>query len=353
MKYFECYLALMLISGTLTIQAQDSLEKHPRCEVTSSEFVLDKPPFKQCHASTLIEMADGSVFAAFFGGSYESANDVKIWGAIRKNDRWKHPFVLADGQVNDTLIYPCWNPVLFKSSQGMIYLFYKVGKNPREWYGMMKTSVDEGLNWSASIALPSGVLGPIKNKPIELDDGNLLCPSSTETSTEWKVQMESYDVKQKSWKVTKVDQSDTLQVIQPTILRYDASTFSILCRSQSNFIITSISVDKGESWSRLAPINLPNPNSGIDGLTLRQGGHLLVYNPLLSGKEWVEGRNRLNLAWSEDGLTWTDILILENEETGEFSYPAIIQSADGKIHITYTHNRTQIKYWKIELKNND
>jgi predicted neuraminidase len=350
MKYFKYYLAFTLFAGTLAIHAQESIEGPPFCKAITSGFVLDKPPFQQCHASTLIEMADGSIFAAFFGGSYESANDVVIWGAIRKHNRWKYPFVLADGQVTDTLIYPCWNPVLFKSSKGVIYLFYKVGKNPREWFGMMKTSMDEGLSWSEPIALPPGVLGPIKNKPIELDDGNLLCPSSTETLTEWRVQMESYDVKQKSWKIIKVDQGNPLQVIQPTILRYNDSTFRILCRSQSNSIITSISANNGESWSQLKAINLPNPNSGIDGITLKQGGHLLVYNPLLSGKEWVNGRNRINLAWSEDGLNWTDLLVLENEETGEFSYPAIIQSADGKIHITYTHNRTQIKYWKIRLK---
>lgn len=163
------------------------------------------------------------------------------------------------------------------------------------------------------------------------------------------LQMERYDPLKNSWDIRKVDQSNSFQVIQPTILTVGDSTFRILCRSKSNAVITSLSIDNGKSWINLSIINLPNPNSGIDGVTLRNGSYLLVYNPLLSGKDWVNGRNQLNLAWSADGITWKDILILEKEETGEFSYPAIIQSSDNLIYITYTHNRNQIKYWKLRL----
>ena len=215
---------------------------------------------------------------------------------------------------------------------------------------MMKSTDNQGLTWTQPVHLPDGILGPIKNKPVERSDGQILCPSSTETNTEWKVQMEIFDPKNHSWVARPVDPSSSFQVIQPTLLAYNDSTFRILCRSKSDSIITALTRDYGINWSPLCALNLPNPNSGIDAVTLTNGSHLLVYNPLTSGKEWVNGRNRLNLAWSADGLQRTDIFVLEDAPSGEYSYPAIIQSADQLIHIVYTYNRSQIKYWKIRLQ---
>ena len=287
---------------------------------------------------------------AFFGGSYEGAADVKIWAVVLKDGHAGNPVILAEGKVNDTITYPCWNPVLYRSHEGTLFLFYKVGKNPREWFGMMKSSRDEGHTWTEPSSLPPGILGPVKNRPLELADGKLLCPSSMETETEWKVQMEIYNAGANSWEIRQVDPGSSFQVIQPTILTGQDSVIRILCRSKSNVVITSYSMDQGKSWSSLSAMDLPNPNSGIDAVTLHDGSHLLAYNPLVSGKEWVNGRNRLNLAWSADGLHWSDIMVLENAESGEFSYPAIIQTPDNLVHLTYTNNRTQIKYVKLRIK---
>jgi predicted neuraminidase len=342
-------LVYFLLFSNPFLYSQDITRKEPVFGIIQTSMLLHQPPFKQCHASTLVELKDGSILVAFFGGSYEGAPDVKIWATMLKSGCWTDPVVLADGKSGDNLPLPCWNPVLFRSVAGRLYLFYKVGKNPREWFGMMKFSDDDGQNWSGPVKLPGGVLGPIKNKPVELANGNLLCPSSLETLTDWKVQLELYDPVDNTWEVTKVDSCTHLQVIQPTILSYNDTTFRILCRSKNDAIITSLSIDNGKSWNNLVAIDLPNPNSGIDGVTLHDGSHLLVYNPLKSGKEWINGRNQLNLAWSPDGLSWKDILILENEKTGEFSYPSIIQSSDNLIHITCTHNRSQVRYWKLQL----
>ena len=86
---------------------------------------------------------------------------------------------------------------------------------------------------------------------------------------------------------------------------------------------------------------LPNPSSGIDGVTLRDGRHLLVYNPVR------RGRSPLVLGQSSDGTTWKTVLVLESEP-GEYSYPAIIQSQDGRVHITYTWKRQRIRHWLID-----
>src|SRR6187549_3689611 len=93
--------------------------------------------------------------------------------------------MVVDGFENDSLRYPCWNPVLFKPSKGPLMLFYKVGPNPNEWWGMLMTSDDEGKSWSEPRRLGKNsaigdLLGPVKNKPIELADGTIICPSSSE-----------------------------------------------------------------------------------------------------------------------------------------------------------------------------
>jgi predicted neuraminidase len=109
------------------------------------------------------------------------------------------------------------------------------------------------------------------------------------------------------------------------------------------------STDKGQHWSDLSPINVPNPNSGIDAVTLSNGTHVLIYNPLQKGNDWYIGRNVLTVAISNDGIKWQDIYILENEKEGEFSYPAIIQSDDKLVHITYTANRNYIKHVVLQI----
>jgi predicted neuraminidase len=82
---------------------------------------------------------------------------------------------------------------------------------------------------------------------------------------------------------------------------------------------------------------LPHPGSGIDGVTLADGRHLLVYN------HTRRGRSPLNVALSQDGRHWQAALVLEREP-GEYSYPAVIQTPDGRVHITYTWRRERIKH---------
>jgi alpha-L-rhamnosidase len=83
--------------------------------------------------------------------------------------------------------------------------------------------------------------------------------------------------------------------------------------------------------------DLPNPSSGIDGVTLADGRHVLIYNPT------ERGRSPLVAGVSRDGRTWTKAATLE-DQPGEYSYPAVIQSSDGNVHVTYTWRRERIKH---------
>lgn len=337
---FKPILILLFFFYTLGAKGQ-----HYSFQKVVEEMVFEEGKhFAQCHASTIEESADGVLLASWFAGTHEGSKDVVIWGATYDGHNWSAPQIWADGAVNEDQ-YPCWNPVLFRAkNKKEIYLYYKVGPNPREWWGRVKISHDNGKIWGEASTLPQGILGPIKNKPIELADGTILSPSSVELTEErWVAHVEKSTDNQKTWKSVPINHSSTFNVIQPSIVLHPNGDLQVLCRSKEGKIISSFSTDQGETWSTLTPTNLINPNSATDAIPYKDG-FLIVYNPDIPGKDWWEGRTKLRLAASTDGLQWTDVLVLEDEDKGEFSYPTLFQSANGDIHISYTHNRTNIKH---------
>ncbi len=318
-------------------------------------YALDNKPTPQCHAST-IEQTPSGLIAAWFGGTHEKNPDVGIWVSLHRDGKWSTPVEVANGIQSSSLRYPCWNPVLFQPKSGPLMLFYKVGPSPREWWGMLITSEDEGRTWSAPQQIGDGplgpLLGPIKNKPIQLADGSILCPSSIEIKTDegdfWKVYFEKTTDRGKTWQVIgPINDGVKFDAIQPSILTYENGEMQVLCRSRQHVITQSWSDDRGNTWSEMLPTTLPNPNAGTDAVTLQDGRQLLIYNHTIRGGRFPSGRDMLNLAISTDGITWRTVMTLERAE-GEFSYPAIIQAADGIVHITYTYNRRSVKYARLD-----
>jgi len=210
---------------------------------------------------------------------------------------------------------------------------------------MVIHSNDEGKSWSAPEKLRDGILGPIKNKPATLASGVILNPSSIETKTEeWRAHIERSTDGGKSWGKIAIDPQSPAKVIQPTLLLYSEGKIQALLRSNQNCIMKSWSTDEGKSWSPLAKTNVLNPNSGIDAVTLSSGLQVIVYNPKKGGGDWVNRRNKLNVAVSVDGKNWKDLAVLEDQPSGGFSYPAIIQTSDNAVHVVYTADRKSIKY---------
>jgi len=315
-------------------------EPATQAAVVRSEFIFERAPFKQCHASTIVETRRGLV-AAWFGGEHEGNPDVGIWVSHYTYKGWSAPVEVANGIQHRRKRYPCWNPVLFQPKSGPLMLFYKVGPSPREWWGMLKTSVDGGMVWSLGRRLPEDILGPVKNKPIELPSGVLLCGSSSEDKG-WRVHFERTPDLGRSWEfIGPVNDGREFGAIQPTLLTYPDGRIQALCRSKQGKITETWSSDGGKTWSKMTATVLPNPNSGIDGVTLADGRVLLVYN------HTTDERSPLNVAVSEDGKNWKAALVLENEP-GEYSYPAVIQTRDGLVHTTYTWNRKRIKHVVID-----
>jgi predicted neuraminidase len=312
----------------------------------SAEFIYDAPPpTPSCHASTLAQ-TPASLVAAWFGGSAEGKPDVSIWLSRQRGGKWSAPIEVASGVQDDQTRFPCWNPVLFQAPAPgpLLLLFYKVGPSPSRWWGMLITSTDEGQTWSKPRRLPDGILGPIKDKPVLLADETLLCGSSTEDHG-WRLDMEWTKDWGQTWQKTDaLNDGVTWSAIQPTILDHgeNGGGIQILCRTRQQRIAESWSRDGGRTWTPLAAIAaLPNPNSGIDAVQLKDGRSLVVYNHAM------RGRSPLNVAVSGDGKVWKAAAVLE-QEPGEYSYPAVIQTADGQVHITYTWKRQRIKHVVID-----
>jgi predicted neuraminidase len=310
--------------------------------ILKSEFIFEQAPFRSCHASTIAE-TEGGLVAAWFGGQQEGKEDVSIWLSRFAEGIWSIPMQVVDGMQSDGKRFPTWNPVLFQPKTGPLLLFCKTGPSPSRWWGVMLRSGDSGQTWGERELLPRGFLGPIKNKPVQLADGTILCGSSTEFDG-WRVHMERTPDLGKTWtKSPPLNDGKEFSAIQPTILRHGQNRLQILCRSKQGKIVDSWSEDGGNTWSPVKATELPNPNSGIDAVTLKDGRQLVIYNHNTNGHRYP-----LNLATSTDGKSWKPGPVLETEPPGEYSYPAIIQTSDGLVHATYTWKRQRIKHVVID-----
>ncbi|MBG85767.1 MAG: hypothetical protein CMO80_02570 [Verrucomicrobiales bacterium] len=320
--------------------------------VVKEEFIFTKARFKECHASTIEQTSRGLV-AAWFGGTKEGHKDVGIWTSYHDGGGWSGPRLAATGVQHRTekgeRRWPCWNPVLFQPpGDAPLQLYFKVGPSPDKWWGELLLSHDRGRTFRDQRRLPESIDGPVKNKPILLADGSMLAGTSTEYDG-WRVHFERTTDRGRTWqRIGPINDGKKFNAIQPSILTHSDGRLQILCRSREDYITTSWSKDQGKTWSAMEATSLPNPNAGTDAVTLRDGRHLLVYNHTFFGRGEWRRRTMLNVAVSKDGKNWQAAITLEKTPKSEFSYPAVIQTDDGLLHVTYTWKRQRIKHVVID-----
>ena len=318
--------------------------------VLQSNFIFNSGEITPaCHVATLVETAGGDMLAAWFGGMREGAPDVAIYLSRFSGQAWGKPQKIAAQEG-----IPLWNPVLFRDVDGSLWLFYKVGPTIPAWTGAYLLSRDDGLTWSAPAALPAGLLGPAKNKPITLHNGDILSPTSAETWRSWSAWVELSRDGGLSWThhgpitappaiSSEADEPFSAEfrgVIQPALWESFPNRLHMLLRATRpvGWVCISDSEDGGRTWSAARASAVPNPNSGIDAVRLENGRVVLACNPVHAG------RSPLSLLISNDnGETWPERIDLE-DGPGEYSYPSILQSGDGKIHLVYTYRRETIRH---------
>ena len=340
-----------------------------------AEFIypIGSTSFPSSHASTIVELKHGNFIAAWFGGTSEGNSDVAIWGSRLVADKWSAPVEL----VREPEI-ACWNPVLFHTNDGKLWLYYKFGSNPGTWAAGRRYSTDEGMTWSLVEHLPAGLLGPIRAKPLVLSDGTIVSGSSIEAYHTWAAWIERSSDGGKTWaKIGPITLpadtpvlppakmvadtafvtagatdvgvkpiGSTFGIIQPSVVSLGGRHLRLYARSTTNVARVSVadSYDNGLTWTQAHTLEISNPNSGIDAVALRDSRIVLIYN------NSTTLRTPLNLAVSEDGEHFCMFATLE-DQPGQYSYPAMIQGEGGDLRITYTYQRKTIKYVRFPLAN--
>lgn len=359
---------VLMVACGLTAQVSHNTDPgvHPQ-----SEFIFEpgSAPFPECHASTVVELRGGELMAAWFGGTHERAPDVAIWTARYANGAWSKPVEVAREKN-----IPTWNPVLFHTKDGRLWLYYKAGPDTGSWSGARMWSTDEGRTWSKPERLPAGLLGPIRAKPLVLEDGTVVSGSSVEAYKTWAAWIERSTDNGETWKkigpIVVTEEQDKAEaptpdpqmdspeirakdhtprefqgIIQPSVVRLSGRHLRLYARSRTLAakVVVADSFDDGVTWTKTHFLDVPNNNSGLDAVALKDGRVVLIFN------DTPRGRSPLNLAVSRDGEHFRVFATLE-QGAGEYSYPAVIQDANGDLEMTYTWQRRSIKHVHLALK---
>ncbi|WP_199614060.1 sialidase family protein [Paenibacillus alkalitolerans] len=330
------------------------------------EAYLPVPYENDNHAANLLELDNGDLLCVWFSGSGEGNPDTKVVMSRLPSgsDRWTSPVELTrDPERSEQ------NPVLFQAPDGKLWFFHTSNEphNQRTSRVVYMTSTDRGHSWSGPRALFDDKPGIfLRHPPLVLKTGDWLLPAYYCTSEGHYSVVKLSSDQGKSWR--EIEVPDSLHRVQMNVVELNDGTLYAMFRSrQADRIYTSVSRDNGKSWSAPAKSELPNNNSSTQAVKLHDGRLALIFNNATLERDqfrWIERkgewrkkplRTPLTLAVSDDeGKTWPYMknvqmadLEYKEKETG-YSYPSIIQTRDGKIHIAFSYLRKCIKYVRLD-----
>jgi predicted neuraminidase len=376
------------------INAQPATETAPEIFQT---LIFPMQP-QHTHGSSIVTLPNGDILAAWFQGSGErTADDVKIMGSrLKKGAKgWSTPFVMAD-----TYNLPDCNPVVFLNNRNKLFLVW-IAVQAHKWecsilrYRISENYVTDGApvwNWQDNILLApndsfatetavkfkqltkntsgSGLYAPLYDdmiieaskdfakrsigwmtriKPLKLANGRILLPLYSDGFNMSMVAISDDDGDTWHASLPIVGRGN----VQPALVQKKNGNIVAYMRDNGDApskVQTSESMDNGYSWSAAQKTNIPNEAS-VELLVLRDGRWAFV------GDDEDDGRYRLSLYLSDDeGQTWKWKRTLENDEqkNSRFSYPCLIQTDDGLLHMSYSYSvgkeGESIKYVVIDPK---
>lgn len=301
--------------------------------------------FPRCHCSSIVQVPSGDLLTCWYAGEDEARPDVALVVSRKANGakKWSKPEVVADVPGK-----PEGNAILFMMPDGVLWLVYGVMQGKLDgphgpgvrWVTCdvrCRTSKDEGRTWSDIRMLQKDLGTVVRNKPIVMDNGELIF------GVEYKDSQSRFWItgdNGRTWHIAKGLTGVANE--QPTLIqRKDGSLLAFLRPGLNAYIARTVSTDHGRTWSTAKFTKIPNPYAAVDMVKLRDGRLVLAYN------NSMRKRSPLTLAISEDeGRTWPHKRDLITDP-GEYSYPAVIQDGKGKLHVTYTHKRVWIGHFRL------
>jgi predicted neuraminidase len=304
------------------------------------------------HASSICELADGRMAAVWYAGTREGARDVAIYFATRDpglTNGWSTPRAIITretaGEETFRYVKKVGNAVLFAGTNGHLHvLFVTTGFGGWSCSALnLKTSTDGGVTWSRTQRLGLSPFLNIselaKNPPVQLADGRFAVPIYHELLGKF-TEMLWLRPREEGFDYLKTRAFGGRTAFQSALVATSETNAVLLSRATGPVMKVHVSrtADAGKDWTAPETIDLPNSNSGLDAIRLADGRLLLVFN------DSSDGRENLRLAISADGgTTWRRAGTLVEENGNEFSYPTVLQTRDGLIHVTYTWKRLGIK----------
>ncbi len=341
------------------------------------------------HASNLLELANGDLLCTWFGGSMEGSSDISIY--LARFDKaagvWSEAVKMSDDEDRSEQ-----NPALFCQPSGQLWLIYTAQLKTDQGTAIVRIrrSDDGGVRWGPIETLFDREGTFIRHPPVVNPDGKILLPiwfSSMKNAfgNDRSLVQISHDGGA-SWTLAEVPASEGC--VHMNIL--PSCKVAFYRRRKADYIFRSVSDDGGITWSAPEPTPLPNNNSSIQATELDDGRLLIIYNhisaagresesavpPWVQDKEaflaqcevtensaiWGVPRNPLIIASSSDlGKSWTEELVVEEDALllsahdrkgafrGDYSYPSIIKTSDGRLQISYSYLRDYIKHVSLSV----
>nr|WP_099559042.1 exo-alpha-sialidase [Hartmannibacter diazotrophicus] len=368
----------------------------------ASEAFLPSPCI-QNHAANLACLPDGTLACVWFGGSMEGASDISIYMSRLEPgaECWSPAEMMSEDAGRSEQ-----NPILFNAPGGEVWLLFTAQRFGNQDTAIVRrrVSTDNGRTFGPIETFVETPGTFVRQPPVVTASGNILLPifrCIAPPGGKWGGDLDTSAVLVSSdnggsW--TTVEVPESTGCVHMNIVPAGGDTYLAVYRSRfADHVYASRSADDGLTWSRPEPTDLPNNNSSIQMIALDEGGYAIVYNHSAATDDmerrlnlydeieedgepeeyagqsagveapsapartaiWGTPRAPMSLAFSGDGLTFHDRLDLEtgdgycltnNSRDGlnrEFSYPSIVETSDGALHVAYTYHRRAIRYRRL------